>query len=95
MGPALSTHDFKIRDAIFRLFQSVQGGVFIGRLASKNNLNTLAANPYLKLMFGYEPSSPDSTIQPFDQKHFADAKARQAFIDQLIRDGSVIDFSFG
>ena len=92
VGPALSTHDFKIRDAIFRLFQSVQEGVFIGRLASNNSLNTLAANPYLKLMFGYEPSSPDSTIQPFDQKHFADAKARQAFIDQLIRDGSVIDY---
>ena len=92
VSPALSTHDFEIRDALFSLFQSVQEGVFIGSLTSNDILKTLAANPYLKLMFGYEPNSPDSKIQPFDQKHFADVKARQAFVEQLIRDGSVIDY---
>jgi signal transduction histidine kinase len=89
---ALSTHDFEIRDALFQLFQSIQEGVFIGSLESNDILKTLAANPYLKLMFGYEPNSTDSTIQPFDQKHFVDAKTRQVFVDQLIRDGSVIDY---
>ena len=89
---ALSTDDFEIRDALFQLFQSIQEGVFIGSLESNDILKTLAANPYLKLMFGYEPNSTDSTIQPFDQKHFVDAKTRQVFVDQLIRDGSVIDY---
>jgi two-component system cell cycle sensor histidine kinase/response regulator CckA len=92
VSPALSIHDFEIRDALLSLFHSVQEGVFIGCLESDDVLKTLAANPYLKLMFGYEPTSPDSTIQPFNQKHFADAKARRAFVDQLIRDGSVIDY---
>ena len=63
---ALSSHDFEIRAALFKLFQSVQEGVFVGTLAPKGILKTLVANPYLKLMFGYEPNIPDSTIQPFD-----------------------------
>ena len=89
---ALSSHDFEIRDALFKLFQSVQEGVFVGTLAPKGILKTLVANPYLKLMFGYEPNIPDSTIQPFAEMHFVDAKARRAFIDQLMRDGSVVDY---
>ena len=89
---ALSSHDFEIRDALFKLFQSVQEGVFVGTLAPKGILKTLVANPYLKLMFGYEPNIPNSTIQPFDEMHFVDPKARRAFIDQLMRDGSVVDY---
>ncbi len=90
--PALSTHDFEIRGALFRLFKSVQEGVFIGALEPDDTLKTLVANPYLKLMFGYEPNIPNSTIQPFDETYFVDAKAHRAFIDQLMRDGSVIDY---
>jgi len=92
LNPALSNHDIEIRNALFQLFQSVQEGVFVGTLGSNDILGTLVANPYLKLMFGYEPNSPDSTIQPFDRKHFIDTNARQAFIDQLIRDSSVVDY---
>ena len=92
VNPALSAHDSEIRDALIMLFQSVQEGVFIGTLAPNDILKTLVANPYLKLMFGYEPNVPDSTIQPFDEIHFVDAKARRAFVDQLMRDGSVIDY---
>src|SRR5690349_8278431 len=49
-------------DAFARLFEAVHEGVFIGALAGSNSEGggtTLAANPHLKLIFGYPTDTPE------------------------------------
>ncbi len=78
-------------DALAQLFEAVREGVYIGSLDT-NTSDTLAANPYLKLMFGYAPEADAATVRPFDPGRFVDPQARQAFVDQLTRDGAVTDY---
>ncbi|HYB97089.1 MAG TPA: ATP-binding protein [Vicinamibacterales bacterium] len=73
-----------------RLFQSVHEGVYLGTLGA-NSTSTLAANPYLKQMFGYAPDAADSIVQPFDPSRFVDPQARQSFVELLDRDGGVTE----
>jgi two-component system cell cycle sensor histidine kinase/response regulator CckA len=73
-----------------RLFDSVREGVYLGTLGA-NNSSTLAANPHLKQIFGYQPDAADSLIQPFEPSRFVDPQARQTFIELLDRDGGVQD----
>jgi PAS domain S-box-containing protein len=78
----------KERAAAFaRLFEVVHEGVFIGTLET-----TLAANPHLRLIFGYPPETPDAGVSPFHADRFADATARAAFLDRLESDGAVTDY---
>lgn len=44
-------------EAFARLFEAVHEGVYIGRLTSREN-ETLAANPFLRLIFGYPADTP-------------------------------------
>ena len=76
--------------AFARLFQSVREGVYIGTLGA-NSSSTLAANPHLKVIFGYPPDAAESLVQPFEAARFVDPQARQAFIDLLEREGGVMD----
>jgi signal transduction histidine kinase len=78
-------------DAFARLFEAVHEGVYIGRLGPRNS-STLAANPHLKLMFGYSPDVADARIQPFETPRFIDPQARAAFINRLASDGAVTDY---
>ena len=78
-------------DAFARLFEAVHEGVYIGLLGPRDT-TTLAANPYLKVMFGYGAESRDGQIRPFDAPRFVDPHARAAFIDRLASDGAVTDY---
>jgi two-component system cell cycle sensor histidine kinase/response regulator CckA len=78
-------------EAFARLFESVHEGVYIGILSS-DAARTLSANPYLKLMFGFAPETPQEEVRPFEQDRFVDPLARQAFLERLDRDGAVTDY---
>lgn len=78
-------------DALARLFDAVREGIYIGTLDSHTSV-TLAANPHLKLMFGYPPETPSDLIRPFELARFVDSEAKPAFISQLKRDGAVTDY---
>ena len=73
------------------MFEAVHEGVYIG-LLGPGNTTTLAANPHLKLMFGYAVESCDAQVQPFDPPRFVDPQARAAFIDRLSAEGAVTDY---
>ena len=74
-----------------RLFESVHEGVYIGLLGPRDNV-TLAANPYLCLIFGYPADTPEATLRPFNLDRFTDEGARAVFIDRLAREGAVTDY---
>jgi two-component system NtrC family sensor kinase len=79
-------------DAFARLFEAVHEGVFIGTLApagARSKGVTLAANPHLKLIFGYPPETKDKDVAPFGVDRFCDTAARAAFLERLANDGSV------
>jgi two-component system NtrC family sensor kinase len=65
--------------------------VYIGRLGPRDS-TTLAANPHLKLIFGYPVEGRDGDIRPFDAPRFVDVQARGAFIDRLAAEGAVTDY---
>ena len=78
-------------DAFARLFEAVHEGVYIG-LLGPGATTTLAANPHLKLMFGYAAESRDAQVRPFDPARFIDQQARAAFIERLKAEGAVTDY---
>src|SRR5688500_6098854 len=78
-------------DAFARLFEAVHEGVYIGILTPSSS-QTLSANPYLKLMFGYGADTGHEDVRPFDGDRFVDVQAREGLLDRLKRDGSVTDY---
>jgi two-component system NtrC family sensor kinase len=77
--------------AFARLFEAVHEGVYIGTIAPEST-TTIAANPHLKLIFGYEGESPERDVRPFDADRFVDPQARVALLERLSADGSVADY---
>ncbi|HET7219080.1 MAG TPA: histidine kinase dimerization/phospho-acceptor domain-containing protein, partial [Vicinamibacterales bacterium] len=77
--------------AFARLFESVHEGVYIGTVDA-GSTETLAANPHLKLMFGYGSEVADQDVRPFDLERFLDPQARDGFLARLQRDGAVTDY---
>ena len=77
-------------EAFARLFEAVHEGVYIGTLSRVDSF-TLAANPHLKLIFGYAPETAEGDVRPFDPSRFVDPRARDAFLERLVTDGSVSD----
>ncbi len=78
-------------EAFARLFEAVHEGVYIGVLTDRGS-TTLAANPHLKLMFGFPSDARPADVRPFDLERFVDADARGAFLDRIQRDGAVADY---
>ena len=81
-------------DAFARLFEAVHEGVFIGSLAPAGDERvgvTIAANPHLKLIFGYSEDTPEADVAPFAPERFADPAARATFIERLTTEGRVTD----
>jgi len=74
-----------------RLFEAVHEGVYIGDIASERTA-TFAANPHLKLIFGYSSDAPETSVRPFDADRFVDPQARASLIERLAADGSVADY---
>jgi signal transduction histidine kinase len=77
--------------AFARLFEAVHEGVYIGTIGLEHT-STIAANPYLKLIFGFANEISEQDIRPFDRERFVDPQARTAFIERLSTDGSVADY---
>jgi PAS domain S-box-containing protein len=80
--------------AFARLFEAVHEGVFIGDLSAggDDTGSTLAANPHLKLMFGYPADTAEGEVAPFAVARFIDPAARTAFIERLAADRAVTDY---
>jgi two-component system NtrC family sensor kinase len=78
-------------EAFARLFEAVHEGVYIGLLGPRQN-QTLACNPYLRLIFGYPADTPEASLRPFESDRFTDDGARQVMIDRLSREGVVTDY---
>ena len=77
--------------AFARLFEAVHEGVYIGTIGPERT-STLAANPHLKLIFGYASETPERDVRPFDCDRFVDPQARVALVERLTIDGSVGDY---
>lgn len=74
-----------------RLFESIQEGLYIGTVNLDGD-TTIVANPHLKLMLGHPPEADAKAVRPFEPERFVDPDARAAFVERLIRDGSVADY---
>jgi PAS domain S-box-containing protein len=82
-------------NAFAHLFGAVREGVFIGLLTIADDDAagaTLAANAYLKTIFGYTADAPDADVAPFAPDRFADPLARASFLDRLTSEGAVNDY---
>jgi two-component system NtrC family sensor kinase len=79
------------RDVFARLFEALQEAVYIG-LIGEDATTTLAANPHLKLMFGWPEETPAADVRPFEAARFVDDQARPQFLRQLARDGTAIGY---
>jgi signal transduction histidine kinase/BarA-like signal transduction histidine kinase len=77
--------------AFARLFEAVHEGVYIGTIGPESS-STIAANPHVKLIFGYAGETPDGDVRPFDRDRFIDPQARIALLERLAIDGSVNDY---
>jgi signal transduction histidine kinase len=77
--------------AFARLFEAVHEGAYIGTIGP-DTTSTIAANPHLKLIFGYAGESPEREVRPFDRDRFVDPQARIALLERLTTDGSVNDY---
>ena len=77
--------------AFLRLFQAVHEGVYIGTIGP-DVTSTVAANPHLKLIFGYAGETPDADVRPFDADRFADGQSRAVLVERLATDGAVADY---
>jgi PAS domain S-box-containing protein len=75
-------------DAFVHLFDVLQEGVYIGFLTADTNA-TLAANPHLRLMFGWTADVPLSDVTPLAPDRFVDEQARTDLLNQFRRDGHV------
>ena len=78
-------------DAFARLFEGVHEGIYIG-LVSRDATATLAANPHLKLIFGWPDETPPAEVRPFDAERFVDDQARTDLLRQLTRDGTALGY---
>src|SRR6185503_13498506 len=77
--------------AFARLFEAVHEGAYIGTIGP-DTTSTIAANPHLKLIFGYAGESPERDVRPFDRDRFVDPQARASLLERLTTDGSVNDY---
>ena len=59
--------------AFARLFEAVHEGVYIGTFGP-DVTSTIAANPHLKLIFGYPVEIAESEVRPFDPDRFVDTR---------------------
>lgn len=77
--------------AFARLVEAVHEGVYVGTLSDEAS-RTLAANPHLRLIFGYPVDADTARVRPFDPERFFDPLARQTLLEQLRRSGAVTDY---
>jgi signal transduction histidine kinase len=74
--------------SLVRLFEGAHVGVYIG-VVHPGGTSTIAANPHLKLIFGYDRHVNETDIRPFDKDRFVDLQSRDAWFERLAIDGTV------
>ena len=80
-------------NAFARLFEVVHEGVYIGSLSTHGGDSvTTAANPHLKLMFGFAADVSEEEVAPFSAARFTDPAARVGFVGRLAAEGAVTDY---
>ena len=85
--------DLHRANAFARLFEAVHEGVYIGTLSLRSGDSvTTAANPHLKLIFGYPAETEEQDVAPFAPSHFPDPAARASFVRRLAAEGAVTDY---
>ena len=57
--------------------------MYIGAIAP-DGTRTIAANPFLKLIFGLAPDVADESVRPFEPESFGDEAARKLLIDASV-----------
>jgi two-component system NtrC family sensor kinase len=77
-------------DAFEQLFAALHEGVYIG-LVRLDGSATLAANPHLRLMFGWDATVGAADVRPLDADRFVDEQARNDLLQHLARDGVAHD----
>jgi signal transduction histidine kinase len=77
--------------AFARLFQNAHVGVYIGTIGP-DATSTIAANPHLKLIFGFGSEADDADVRPFERDRFVDPQAREALLERLVNDGAVANY---
>jgi len=86
-------NDLHRGNAFARLFEAVREGVYIGTLSTRSDDSvTTAANPHLKLIFGYPTDVTEQDVTPFAATHFPDPAARIGFLNRLATEGAVTDY---
>ncbi len=78
-------------DAFEQLVKGLHEGVYIG-LVRLDGSATLAANPHLRLMFGWDAAASREDVRPLDAERFVDEQARGDLLQQLARDGVAHDY---
>ena len=71
-----------------RLFDALHEGVFVG-LIGPSGTSPVAANPHLRLIFGWPEELDLKDVRPFDIERFYDEEARTEFLQRLTQDGQV------
>jgi PAS domain S-box-containing protein len=68
--------------------------VYIGSLLAPlgEHTATIAANPHLKLIFGYPPEAPEDQVRPFEAARFVDPQTRIEFLERLANDGALTNY---
>jgi len=78
-------------DAFEQLVTGLHEGVYIG-LVRLDGSATLAANPHLRLMFGWDAATDAADVRPLDAERFVDEQARDQLLQHLARDGVAHDY---
>lgn len=77
-----------LEDTFVRLFDALHEGVYVGVLAADGS-TTVAANPHLRLMFGWPADTLVADVRPIDPDRFVDDAARLELVGRLRQDGQV------
>ncbi len=80
-----------LEDTFARLFDALHEGVYVGLLGPSGS-TTVAANPYLRLMFGWPVETMVADVRPIAPERFVDEEARREFLQKLKQDGQVQAF---
>lgn len=77
-----------LEDTFARLFDALHEGMYVGMHGPAGSI-TVAANPHLRLMFGWPADTLVANVRPIDPERFVDDTARRELLERLRQDGQV------
>src|SRR5687767_152541 len=79
-------------NALALLFERMLVGAYIGTIGPDGETTTIAANPHLRVIFGFPADAPAGEVLPFRPDRFAEPHARETFVARLAQDGGASDY---